>query len=246
MKNLLIYVNPTGFDNESEKLTKIQIENSLELGWLPPDILLVTNFPYSFSGIDAYVVNDGFCDYKKEASKITTMVHLFNKGFFEENELYWSHDLDAYQLELITEEELGLDELDGGFCDYGRISRWQMGSFFFKKSAEDIFRAIVAGMRPGSESEKQLNDEDVMVALTEANTLNINSRIARLNNTYDFGMRRLDLCYEKAEKPLKVLHFHPESKLLNTLAIAMYGRNSIKKILMNERLVKVFKRHGYY
>ncbi len=39
MKNLLIYVNPQGFDLESEKLAKIQIENSLEIGWKPNDII---------------------------------------------------------------------------------------------------------------------------------------------------------------------------------------------------------------
>lgn len=47
-----------------------------------------------------------------------------------------------------------------------------------------------------------------------------------------------------AVKPLIVLHFHPNNPLLNTLAIAMYGKNRINKPLMAERLISIFKKHG--
>ena len=94
-------------------------------------------------------------------------------------------------------------------------------------------------MKPG------YNDEDVMVELTNNNIDNIDSRIKRLNGRYDFGMRRVDYCYERAHKPLKVLHFHPNNPIINTLAIAMYGKNRINKPLMNERLIKLFNKHGY-
>ena len=50
MKQLLIYIGPTDkFDDEHEVLTKIQIDNSLDLGWKKEDILLVTNFPYEYN-----------------------------------------------------------------------------------------------------------------------------------------------------------------------------------------------------
>lgn len=244
MKNLLIYVNPNGFDPESQKLVKIQIDNSLELGWKAEDIMLITNFPYEYSGIKSVVVKEGFYPWKKEVSKITTIPHLFDLGLIGED-LYWCHDLDAYQLEPITESELGLENLDAGFCDYGRLQRWQMGSFFFKKEAEDIFHLIDARLKEYQRDRTRLNDEDAMVELTAKNTNNINSRIKRLNNTYDFGMRRVDFCYGKATKPLKVLHFHPRNPILNTLAIAMYGKNRIGKPLMNERLIKIFNKYGH-
>lgn len=244
MKNLLIYINPDGFDEESQKLAKIQIDNSLELDWKKEDIIFITNFSYKHNGITATVVEKGYCTFKKEASKITTLAHLFDIGLIKDD-LYWCHDLDAYQLEPINEEELGLTELDAGFCDYGRIQRWQMGSFFFKKKAEDIFRAIVEGMTPKYVHGRQLNDEDVMVDMTNNNINGINGRIKRLNGRYDFGMRRVDYCYDKAVKPLKVLHFHPHNPIINTLAIAMYGKNRINKPLMNERLIRIFNKYGY-
>lgn len=244
MKNLLIYVNPNGFDPESDKLVKLQIDNSLELGWKINDIILVTDFEFEYEEVKAAVVKKGFCNFQPEASKVTTLTHLFDIKFIKDD-LYWCHDLDAYQLEPITESELGLEGLDGGFCDYCRIPRWQMGSFFFKKEAEDIFSLLADGLTPPDEHGKHLNEEDIMVYLTDNNINNINKRIKRLNGTYDFGMRRIDYCYERAEKPLKVLHFHPRNKLLNTLAIAMYGKNRLRKPLMNERLIRIFKKYGY-
>jgi hypothetical protein len=250
VKNLLIYVNPGGFDDESAKFIKIQVENSLELGWKPEDIILITDFPYEYSGIKATIVTKGYCSIKKEASKITTIVHLFDIRFFKENTLYWSHDLDAYQLEPITESEIDLEGANLGLTDYGRKPNWQMGSFFFKKPAEDIFRAIAARIAPGlDENRHERHDETAIQYLTDNNTNGINSRIKRLNNTYNFGMRRVDFCYEKAIKPLKVLHFHPfhpRNKGLNTLGIAIHGKNSLGFPLMNERLIKIFNKYGYH
>lgn len=247
MKNLLIYINPKGFDPESEKLTKIQIDNSLELGWDPKDIILVTNFPYDYRSVKATIVKEGgcFCPYNIYSSKFTTIVHLFDIGFIEDH-LYWCHDLDAYQLEPISEEELGLENLDAGFTDYGRKPYWQMGCFFFKKTAESIFRDIVTRMASGLDEQRRPKTEEVIMNyLTDNNINNVNSRIKRLNITYNFNMRRVDYCYQIANKPLKVLHFHPNNPLLNTLAIAMYGKNRIKKPLMNERLIKIFNKYGY-
>lgn len=247
MKNLLIYLNPNKkFDYETEKLARIQIENSLALGYKIEDIKLITNFSFSHCGVQAKIIEKGFCSFKKEATKVVALLHLFEIGFIKDNELYWCHDFDAYQLEPITEEELGLKDLDGGFTDYGRKPNWQMGSFFIKKPLEDIIRANVARIKPGLDQDRRpMHDEYAMIYLTDNNVNNVNSRIKRLNITYNFGMRKIALCYEKAIKPIKVLHFHPRSEKLNTLKIAMYGENDINKPLMNKRLIKLFKKYGY-
>ena len=145
----------------------------------------------------------------------------------------------------IITEGLG-EKFDLGLCDYGRSPAWQMGSFFFKQTARDIFKENVSRIKPGLNRQgKIIQDENVMLEMTDENFKGINNRIKRMNITYDFGMRRVKLCYERAIKPLKVLHFHPNSKLLNTLAIAMYGKNEIGKPLMNERLINLFKSYGY-
>jgi hypothetical protein len=245
MKNLMIYLNPRGFDPDSLNLIRIQIENALELGWDKEDMIVITDFPYEHEGIKSITIERGYCDHKESASKMTGLGEAFNVGIIEDH-LYWCHDLDAYQLEPITEDELGLDGVNAGLTDYGRKPQWQLGSFFFKRSFEDLVRENVSRIKPGFDRNRRLqHDEHAMNYMTDENIYDINNRIKRLNITYNFGMRKIGLCYEKAIKPLKVLHFHPNSKLLNTLAIAMYGKNDIRKPLMNGRLISLFKKYGY-
>jgi len=189
--------------------------------------------------------NNLFCDECNPGTDI--ICHsLYPSGAYDPcSDLYWSHDLDAYQLMPITEEELGLDGLDAGFCDYGRKPNWQLGSMFFKKEAEDIFRENAKRHRPGLDHNRRLiYDENIMIDMTNENFNKINSRIKRMNITYDFGMRKIGLCYKKAIKPLRILHFDPESKKLDTLKIAMYGENDLKRPLMTNELIKIFRKHG--
>lgn len=249
MKNLLIYINPDGFDPETEKLARIQIDNSLELGWKPEDIILVTNFPYEYNGIRAIVIGDDtFCPFYKEASKAFAIIRMFESGLIGDD-IYWFHDFDAYQLEPITEEELGLEDFEAGFCDHGRRPDWNTGSFFFKNSTEDLFRAMAARVKPGlNKDRRHQHEQQALQDMTNEDANNINARIKRMNITYNFGMRRIELLYQLATKPIKVLHFHPyhpRNKGLDTLGIALRGKNRLGFPLMNKRLIKIFNRYGY-
>jgi len=97
MKNLLIYISPThSFDNpradlasnDVPSLVKVQIENSLELGWKKEDILLVTNFAYKYGDIEALVLDDvDFFDRKPQASKINAIIKMFEHDLIEADEL---------------------------------------------------------------------------------------------------------------------------------------------------------------
>lgn len=244
MKNLLIYLNPRKyFDEKSEIFVKIQIDNSLALGWKIEDIMLVTNFPFEHMGVKAFVIpDDVYCAARESSTKTKCVVYLFDNGFIKDN-VYWCHDLDAFQLEVITEDELELDK-DVGFCDYVRKLNWQLGSFFFKNTAGDIFRDIQKAVKLGRDrAGRWQNEEYALLNLTINNINGINERIKRMNNTYDFGMRKIELCYERANKPLKVVHFNPFNESMNTLKIAMYGVNRIGKPLMNKRLIKLFQKY---
>jgi hypothetical protein len=250
MKNLLIYVNPSKwFDEESEKLIKIQIENSIELGWKPEDIMLITNFPFVYMGVAANIIGDEYyCKLFRQATKVDVMVHLFDVGAIKEGTLYWLHDLDAYQQELIDEKELGLELVDIGLTDYGRNDRWNGGSMFIKKEIEDFYRGVKDKMYKDNEKNKGIwkNEEDVLMELTKANFNNVNARIKRLNITYNFGIKQMKLCYDKAIKPLKVLHFHPErryTKWGRAMGIVK-GNNELGFPIMTNRLIKIFKKYG--
>lgn len=240
-----MFTDLENFDEDYRKMMMIQIHNSLELGWKRKDILLFTNFPYEYRGITAKVINKRFGNSDDRCSKKMPMiVHLLYNGYLKDD-LYWYHDIDAYQLEPITEKELGLEEFDLGLTDYGRKPNWQMGSFFFRKDARDILKENASRIKPGLDKNgRRRNDEYAMIYMTDENWNNMNPRIKRMNYTYNFGMRKVKPCYDKAFKPIKVLHFHAKCKILNTLAIAMYGKNHTGKPLMNERLIKLFKKYG--
>lgn len=199
MKNLLLYVNPNKkFDSESEKYAEIQIENSRKYG-RKEDTILVTNFPYEHYGFKAREVpGDLFCKFDAKASKINVIVYLLEKKILKE--LTWFHDLEAFQIspiDLVLKKDLGL-------TNYGWKTQWNTGSFFFKPSALDILRLLQKEMY-----KLQANEEPTLYALTKENRNNILDRCERLNITYNVGKRKLEHNIKIAEKPIRVVHFHP-------------------------------------
>ena len=235
MKNILVYINPQKkFDKEKDILVKIQIDNSLDLGWKKEDIILATNFNYEYRGVKSLIVADSnFCSFRPLSTKTITVNYLLKKGMIGK-ELYWVHDFDAYQLNDIKESEL--DIVDVGFTTYGWSPKWCLGSYFFRESAKDIFKLIRDKIY-----EIHNEDERALVALTRNN----NIKVKELNITYNFGMRHIESNYKKAIKPIKVLHFHPWYKGgIKTLDIFMRGKNELNKVLMNKRLIKIFNSHG--
>jgi hypothetical protein len=263
MKNLLIYISSDKkFDEETDLLVKIQIDNSLDLGWKREDIMLVTNFPYEYNGISAIVVPDElYCTFYRYISKINVIVYLFEQGKIDKDEIYWFHDFDAYENNKIDENEIReeIKSVDAGFAKYGTTAgRLNCGSFFFKDSAGDIFRwmkEIVYSnskkwegipVNPGDfkTEYRRYSEEIALEELTFRNAYDSKSRIKQIDYTYNFGMRNVRSNYYFALKPIRVLHFHPHNPLINTLDIAMYGNNRIHQPLMTDRLIKIFNDHG--
>jgi len=258
MRNLLIYLNPSkqfsqdSWGPESEILIKIQIDNSLALGWKPKDIMLVTNFDYEYRGVKAIVIDDQyFCELKPTATKVLAILHLMDAGLIDRG-LFWYHDLDAFQLEWITEEELDLGTNVFALTDYGKTTinefrdrRWSTGTIFFTKDAEFIFKLIKDKIY-----QYQANEEVALLALTRRNRSNMNAVIKKLNITYNLATRKRDVSktYEMADKPLKVIHFHPFDKRKvelgqDNIGVCVYGKNRMGKVLVNQRIKDLFTRY---
>lgn len=221
MKNLLIYINPRkGFDDEHAKYAKIQVDNGLNY-WKPKDILMVTNFPFEHHGIKALVVPDNlFCEFDAKASKVNAIIYLLEKKILTEPA--WFHDFEAFQIapfDVKLEKDLGL-------TDYGWKPKWNTGVFFFTPPAIDIFYWLQEGM-----NKYRGNEEPVLWILWKQNFNNIRSRCQKLNITYDLGMRNVDQNLLIADKPVKVLHFHPYR----------HGLLERFKPLMPENLVKLME-----
>lgn len=268
MKNLLVYVNPQKvFDNEGKIAIKIQIDNSLELGWINKDILLLTNFPYKYKGVKAILVDDGtFCTFCPTVSKINAIIKLMDSGKIKETDVVWFHDLDAFQLTEITQNELDLNEVCILLPDWGRIPRWVTGSFFFNKEAEDIFKKVRA-----ISYKYQVNEEVALQLLTGQFTyidqvskqLVINyyssmddikdttPKIKRANITYNLHSFNIRSNYKSALKPIRVAHFHFKQRPINPLNARpneidffLRGNNKLGIQIVPERLVRIFRKYG--
>lgn len=248
MKNLLIYTGPNKkFGKEDSVLARIQIDNSLDLGWKKEDILLVTDFEYEYNGLKSFIIKDNInYDFDIAASKLPVIVHLLNKGLMEENELYWSHDFDAYENDKIEEAELGLSNFDLGLVHYFYKPEWVFSNVFFKKRARDIFELLDRTIREKPHLSR--NNEKTLTWLIKKNKIDT-KRFKKLNVTYNIAKRYIPTIYKEATKPLKVLHFRPSDKkddrIPDTpLNMFMYGKNGLKMPLMTDRLIKIFHRHG--
>ncbi len=253
----MIYISPTGsFDNERPDLTsndagqliKVQIENSPALGWEKQDLMLYTNFDFQYGEFKAKVLKDvEFFERKPQVSKINAIVKLFENGIIKDNELYWFHDLDAFQLEPFTKTEVDLSDADmaltdfGGGKYFGGEHRWHTASIFFNSNAKDIFKSIKKLCY-----DKKIDEEEAF-GLLVINDPKIRKRVKKINNTYNFIGFNLKSVYKKTIKPLKVVHFHPYGKIRQLKVERpldfFLGENELHIPLITERLIKIFKFH---
>lgn len=240
MKNLMVYINPNKiFEGEEKIAVKIQIDNSFRLGWKKEDILLVTNFPYKYRGIKAFVMgDDAYCSYFPKCSKWGTIIKLFEKHLISDKTLYWYHDFDAYQMVAIDESEI--PETDMSLCDYGvRYYLWNGGSIFFRKNAEDIFvrtKELMDSYKTRSDGVEC--DEVALFKMTHRHR-DIKPRVKKLNISYNFHSRRILINYPVAIKPIRIVHCHFDHS-----GFFLNGHNKLGVQLAPNRLVKIFNNHG--
>ena len=221
MKNLLIYISPAnGFTEEHETLTKIQIDNSLELGWKVEDIVLAMNFPYEYRNVKAVVLEGDFNAFDgNRSSKIPAINKMFEMGLI--NDLMWFHDHDAFQLEPFDAPDIGTEV--AAFTDHGYSGLWNAGSFFFNSKASKLFKEIYKVML-----EKNLTEQ---YALTDMWSQGLKSMM--LNNAYNVGIYRHDKILPKLNSPMLVAHFHPsKSKHFNLF-----------RKFLPERLISIFNKY---
>jgi len=260
MKNLLIYINPSksfvspdeGWKGEVDILVKIQIDNSLELGWKREDILVVTNFDYEYNGVKALVVSDDtFCECSPTASKVNVIIEMFNRGLIGKD-LYWFHDWDAFQLAPITEEEINLKERCIGITGYGitrmrnkDFFRWSTGTIFFKDDTKDLFELLRDVVY-----KHKANEEVALLALRRTNPT-VLSRLQTMDITYNVATRKRDIIatYNAAAQPVRVIHFHPFDKRViegesDNMAVCVRGENSINKVLVNQTILDLFEKYN--
>lgn len=239
LKNLMMYLRPERkLPYWQEVEARIQIDNSLRMGWEPKDILFITNFPFEYQGIKTLVLgNEHYCQVMPRSTNTVLLPYLAEQGILEDGCVYWLHDIDAFQQEPITVHELGMKKVDVAMTTYGWSPKWNLGSYFFRKAAVPMFTWVKQVVY-----DQELEDERAFRALVKANFNGIRKMFKTLNITYNFGMRNVEYNYSIADLPIKVVHFHPDR--YKVLQRFMHGNNGLGRPLMTPGLIEVFKQHG--
>lgn len=210
-----------------ETLLKAQVENSIELGWKPEDIILLTNFDFEFMGIRArkIVLND-FCF---TGSKIFGLVWWFNNNKVED--VIWAHDLDCWQNVWFDCPEF---KTDVGGVQYSN-PKWNGGSIFWKPGSKDVVDEIVKRLT----EDEALKEEPLLNKVFKSKEFR--ERITNLNSTYNVGCSGFIPRYERSVKPIRVPHFHP----YNGIAWEMHAldREGLGEIAVTLRLERLLRRH---
>jgi len=177
-------------------LIKAQIQNALQFGWANEDIILLTNFEFSFMGVNALPIKlNEFC---LTGSKVFGVKWLMDNTEYKGP--FWAHDLDAWQNAHVQCPEFE----DAAFAPYSR-RKINGGVQFWKRSGHDILDKVVSTLIEN----KAAREEPTLDKLC----LN-NKRVTILNSKWNVGCSGFIPRYERADEyPVKVCHFHPDNRI---------------------------------
>jgi hypothetical protein len=241
MKNLLTYISPEhDFNTEHKMLVKIQIDNSLSLGWKPEDILLLTNFEYEYNGIRSIVIGDeNYCMKPWTATKVFVINYALNNGLIDS--LTWYHDFDYYQLNPFTEIEKDMEGCDLGLAQYGRMPRLCSASMFFRPEAVDFFKTVKKDV-----IDNEHNEEYSIMRICGydevAKSYPTKFNVRKIDITYTLHRHNFHHVYARAKKPIMATHFHPTPDKYD---IFVRGKNVLGLRVIPDKLVEIFNEHGY-
>lgn len=236
MRQILTYISPThDFNDEHKMAVKIQIDNSLSLGWQAKDILLVTNFDYEYNGVKSMVIpDDNYAEHFFPATKVYVITYLFEHGFIKKG-MYWYHDFDCFQLTPFDKDEPDLETADMGLTNYGRMPRLCSASMFFKETAKDIFITLKEEIKKRKAGEE---GEIMRLRLDEV----YQKRIKLLNLTYALYKWNIWHSFCRASKPIRAVHFHLTQDKYDFF---IRGNNKLGLLIIPNRLVEIFHKHGF-
>ncbi len=213
--------------DRTEISLKAQIDNMLELGWEPKDIILLTNFDFEFMGIKAELIK--LNDFCLTGSKLWGLKWLFDNDRVDG--IIYAADLDCWQNAWFDCPEF---EGDVGASQYSN-PKFNGGSIFWKPTSKDIVDEIVEILT----KEKAKVEEPALNKIFKSEKYK--DRISVLNYTYNVGCSGFAPRYEKSLKPIRVCHFHPQ----NSVAWEIHGldRDGVGGIAVTIRLERLLRRY---
>lgn len=208
---------------------RAQIHNSLDIGWSPDDILLVTNFAYEFMNVRSHVIEmNTTC---LTGSKTFVAQQLYATGVLKEDA--WFHDLDLWQ---VTEFQVP-EFKEVGISTYSR-PKYNGGSLFYKVGALDIITTIWNTIIKNAERKEEPTINKVL------KSDEYKDRVTVLNNRFNVGCSGFAERFNRSEKPVIGCHFHPTNRI--AWDTHCRDRNRLGAVPVTERLYKLFIEHFGY
>ena len=195
---------------------RAQIDNSIALNWPIKSIKVVTNFCYTYRGVNTIVADLTYSKGNK-AEGIYKVLKDMNCDI-------WFHDLDAWQ-----QNEFKFPQFaDLGVVMYRNSNRINSGSLFCRQSALDIIHNWTIGMNY-LRSINKFDENDDETVLTNL----INNRFTTLPDTYNFCKDDAINCQKRTQQP-NVVHFHAEkSDVFQIFKNKQFVSDRLLKILQN-------------
>lgn len=220
------------------KYVKCQYENSIQLGWDPKDIMLCTNFPYSYKKLEVIRIHN-IPSYSDCAVKYIKIAEFYKKKIKEE---IWVHDLDCWQL-----AEFSFPKINKiGICKYALLDRVNTGSIFLAPNSEQFLHKFSEfldtewrhgcdekGMAAFLNTSRDFGWEDLKI-------LNIRYNLNNLDGHYGSSFAKR---YRLAQKPILCAHFHPDD--IGSWRLFCEGIGNYRRRIVTKRLYKLFLECGF-
>jgi len=228
MKNVMVVNHNREFHpfEYLEPFIQAQIENSLEVGWKPEDIIIISNIHYEYMGIKTVITS--LNDFCMTGSKMFGVQYLFDKMEIKDN--IWIKDLDCWQNTWFDCP----DFKDVGISQYS-LPKFNGGSIFWKHTAKDIIEKIINKLISNKE-----NKEEPTLNLVLKDK-KYKDRVTIGNNTYNVGCSGFVTRYLNSIRPVKVCHLHPNNRI--AWETHTMDRNAINSRSVSYRLEKLIRKY---
>lgn len=222
------------------RLFDAQIENSVYFGWVPSDIIIVTNIDYENQ--DATILQKDFTP--PSTASLLLSKHYASLQIAEgkwgvgdnADGVIWFHDLDAWQMAHFDVP----DFKSVGVC-FGGNECFNTGSFFFRQSAVLLFRELMQFVE--CSKTRHVNDEWYFNHLFLGPDSNWKDDITKLNYTFNVGSLNMKKRYDLADKPIKVLHMHLENPNMWFSLYKISSQLKLEEHYVQERLWNILCKH---
>lgn len=217
-----------------ENYLRAQVDNSLRLGWKKDEIIIGTNFQFTYNGVSNYKLEE-VSEFNVFCNKWYGMNELVKKEIIKDD--FWFHDQDSWQVEKFTFPKI--DGLIGG-CTYVYNEEWNTCSLFVKKESGELLDYIKKFIEVNRNAQAD-SDENYIGILRRYKHLY--SFFTTLKNEYNVGKTKFEFRYKNSNLPVYVCGFKPHEK---NDCIVFEGQNELGINLLDNEIIRIFKEHKIY